>query len=220
MSKTVLSFGLTPGDIAMGCGGSLALLANQGYKCVNVFSAYSGENLTTLAREAREAAGILGVADVSFLLVEGGPDMFSREAMLKAARKIRKHQPERVFTFSSQDPAPDRYGLSCLVKTAVTAAADPGNPDLEGAPWRVETVLGYEIKPPLQTFDLTMAIGQSIERKMRAIACYEGLLGRKVDQAMEGLARYRGRMSRTGGAYAEVFEILAGGHDPFRDWLD
>lgn len=217
MSKTVLSFGLTPGDIAMGCGGSLTLLTDQGWNAVNIFCAYTGENLNMLAKEARMAAKILGVAEVGFLLADPGSEMFGREAVVRAARLIRKHRPEVIFTFSSQDPSPDRYGLNCCVHTAVQAAADPNIKDLEDDPMRVLTVFGFEIAPPLTKYDHAVNISETVERKIEAINCYETFLGSRVGEALQGLACYRGRMSDAG-EYAEVFEILHGQHDPFRDW--
>ncbi|EPR37508.1 LmbE family protein [Desulfovibrio sp. X2] len=218
MSKTVLSFGLTPGDIAMGCGGSVTLLTDQGWNGVNIFCAYSGENLNTLAKEARLAARLLGVSEVGFLLVDPGAEMFGREAVLRAAHLIRKHKPDLIFTFSSQDPSPDRTGLSCCVRAAVQAAS-AATPEIEGTPHQVQTVFGYEIAPPLCRFGHAVNITETVGRKMDAINCYETLIGRKVEEAMQGLARYRGRMSDAG-EFAEVFEILHGEHDPFHDWRD
>lgn len=219
MSKTVLSFGLTPGDIAMGCGGSLTLLTDQGWNAVNIFCAYSGENLNALAKEARMAAKLLGVGDVAFLLIDPGAQMFCREAMMRAAKLIRKHRPDVIFTFSAQDPTPDRAGLSSCVRAGIEAAASPATEGLDGEPCCVLTAFGFEIAPPLARYDHAVNISETVSRKMEAIDCYETLIGRKVDEAMQGLARYRGRMSDAG-EYAEVFDIMYGEHDPFHEWRD
>lgn len=214
MSTTILAFGLTPGDVEMACGGSTALLAEQGYRVINIFLAYQGEDYERLRPEAGQAAAALSAHAVRFLRLGKGPELFTRNTMLGTANMVRELRPEIIFTYHSLDPAPEHHGLSCMIKTAAAAAGMADVPDLEGQPWEVPTIYGYELRPPMGHHEMAVNITATMERKRRAIMTYSDIPGESYADAMQGLAAYRGATSRAG-RYAEVFEILHGHSCPF-----
>lgn len=217
MPSAILAFGLTPGDIEMGCGGTLAVLAEAGYAVGLVYPSSSCPEPAECHLEAQTAARCLGIAAVHFVPLSENGRVMSPSGVLAAAGLMRQKRPELVYTLAGGEAAPEALTLSCLVATAMTAAADPATEGLTDSPHEVRTLFAFELKPPLASFRHAVNITPAMERKLEAIRSYPFLAGKGYDEAMRGLARYRGAVSRVG-TYAEVFDILAGAYDPFHTW--
>jgi LmbE family N-acetylglucosaminyl deacetylase len=97
---------------------------------------------------------------------------------------------------------------SGLVLEAVQAGSGPWFQEAGGDPWSPEVVLGYEVWHPLGHFELAVGISAALETKLKALACHRSQTAAvRYDEAVRGLARWRGVMSLSGGD-AEVFEVI------------
>lgn len=218
MTRRIMAVGAHPDDIEIGCGGTLALHAQRGdathHLCVTSGDAGSDHiPPEVLARqreeEARKAGLRLGAASVQFLGLRDGLVAFTREDKVRVVNLIRTLRPHVVLVHSSHDHFPDHRVVHELAMAALTAAAGPWYQESQGAPWKVPTVLGYEVWHPLEVYQMAVDITESLPRKLEALRCHASQLHAiQYDEAVAGLARYRGVMSGAG-THAEVFEVLA-----------
>lgn len=213
----ILAFGAHPDDIEFGCGGTVRKLIEKGWSAVHV-CVTSGEagsstiDRATLAatreQEARRAAEVLGAERVHFLRAADGLTQYSRDHKIAVTNLIREVRPEILFVHASSDQFPDHKLIHELVMSAVAGAAGPWYQESIGKPHLASTILGYEVWHPLNTFQLSVDITTTVERKLAALRCHQSQIeSTHYDEASLGLARYRGVMSFSS-THAEVFEVL------------
>ncbi|HNQ01268.1 MAG TPA: PIG-L family deacetylase [Syntrophales bacterium] len=215
--KRVLAFGTHPDDIEIGCGGTVALLALQGCEITHVIltSGEAGSDRLppwevgpVREKEALEAAKILGAANVEFLRRPDGLTGFSREMKLDIIRVVRRLRPHILFVHERNETSLGHRVASELVLEALRAGSGPWFQEAGGEPWSPELVLGYEVWHPLGRWELAVDISATLETKIRALACHRSQTAAvRYDEAVRGLARWRGVMSLAGGD-AEVFEVI------------
>jgi len=214
---SILAFGAHPDDIEFGCGGTVRKLIEKGWSAVHV-CVTSGEagsstiDRATLAatreQEARRAAEVLGAERVHFLRADDGLTQYSRDHKIAVINLIREVRPEILFVHASSDQFPDHKLIHELVMSAVAGAAGPWYQESIGEPHLAATILGYEVWHPLNTFQLSVDITTTVERKLAALRCHQSQIeSTHYDEAALGLARYRGVMSFSS-SHAEVFEVL------------
>lgn len=214
-----------PDDAEIHCGATIAAHVRHGARVV-LADATRGElgsrgTPETRAREAEEAARILGVAARENLgLPDGaipGEDPAARALVVAA---IRRHRPAVVVALSGHARHPDHQTLARLVAGAVKAAAlhklaaPGGDPAWDGARlWFCEAEL------PLTPALLVPASEEDWQRKRDAIACYGSQLHRAGSNepptsiADPGFLAWIERRGRTwghaaGAPYAEAFSGL------------
>jgi LmbE family N-acetylglucosaminyl deacetylase len=136
------------------------------------------DELLIAAREAeqREAAGILGFGDVSFLRYVDGELSRTDEAVAAVAREIRRSRPEVVLT---HDPwrrymlHPDHRAAGEIVCDAVYRAGEPRfYPELagDGLPrWKPRELWLFSAEEPNHVED----ISDWFERKVQAMLSYK-----------------------------------------------
>ena len=213
----ILAFGAHPDDIEFGCGGTVRKLIEKGWSAVHV-CVTSGEagsstiDRATLAatreQEARRAAEVLGAERVHFLRAADGLTQYSRDHKIAVINLIREVRPEILFVHASSDQFPDHKLIHELVMSAVAGAAGPWYQESIGKPHLASTILGYEVWHPLNTFQLSVDITTTVERKLAALRCHQSQIeSTHYDEAALGLARYRGVKSFSR-SHAEVFEVL------------
>jgi LmbE family N-acetylglucosaminyl deacetylase len=213
----ILAFGAHPDDIEFGCGGTVRKLIEKGWSAVHV-CVTSGEagsstiDRATLAatreQEARWAAEVLGAERVHFLRAADGLTQYSRDHKIAVINLIREVRPEILFVHASSDQFPDHKLIHELVMSAVAGAAGPWYQESIGEPHLAGTILGYEVWHPLNTYQLSVDITTTVERKLAALRCHRSQIeATHYDEASLGLARYRGVMSFSS-THAEVFEVL------------
>ncbi len=217
MTKRVLSFGTHPDDIEIGCGGTEADLAKKGCEITHVIltSGEAGSDRITprdLGRireqEAVESAKRIGIDRVEFLRYPDGLMGFTREMKIDIIRIIRKLRPHILFVHERNELSLGHRVASALVLEAMQAGSGPWFQEAGGDPWSPEVVLGYEVWHPLGHFELAVDISATLETKLEALACHRSQTTHvRYDEAVRGLARWRGVMSLSGGD-AEVFEII------------
>jgi len=215
--KRVLAVGTHPDDIEIGCGGTVALLALQGCEITHVIltSGEAGSDRLppwevgpVREKEALEAAKILGAANVEFLRRPDGLTGFSREMKLDIIRVVRRLRPHILFVHERNETSLGHRVASELVLEALRAGSGPWFQEAGGEPWSPELVLGYEVWHPLGRWELAVDISATLETKIRALACHRSQTAAvRYDEAVRGLARWRGVMSLAGGD-AEVFEVI------------
>lgn len=213
----ILAVGAHPDDIEIGCGGTEATLIARGAQAIHLVmtsgesgSAHSApEGLAALReREARAAAEVLGASRVEFLR---GPDGFLREERalkLQLISLIRAVRPDLVFVHASHDRFPDHRATHALVMGALGGAAGPWFSEAGGRPHQVRAVYGYEVWEPLAAPQAQFDVTEFMSRKLGALRCHQSqLVATKYDEAVTGLARYRGALG-TRTPFAEAFEVL------------
>lgn len=215
--KRVLAVGTHPDDIEIGCGGTVAMLAQRGFEIAHVIltSGEAGSDRTApweagpmREKEALEAAKLLGAANVEFLRYPDGLTGFTREMKIDIIRIVRRLRPHILFVHERNESSLGHRVASELVLEAVQAGSGPWFQEAGGEPWSPELILGYEVWHPLGRYELAVDISATLETKLRALACHRSQTAAvRYDEAVRGLARWRGVMSLSGGD-AEVFEVI------------
>ncbi|MCP3961043.1 MAG: bacillithiol biosynthesis deacetylase BshB1 [bacterium] len=237
MKLDVLAIGSHPDDVELCCGGTVALLAEQGRR-VGILHLTRGERGTrgTVAEreiEAAAAAESLGEVEMEFL--DCGDGAFRRgeaeeDALIEVLRRWR---PEILLGPPASDRHPDHGRAHRLVRDAAfyagLARRGAGEPHRPGA---VFSYMQHDPFEPAFIVDVTSAW----EKKMAALAAYDSQLYKpesgswepttKVSSpeywlAVEGRARHFGQMigaefgepfgSRLPLSIRDVMELLPGG---------
>lgn len=209
MFQTALIIAAHPDDEVLGCGGTIAKLADQGaivhvaFLADGVFSRTENmvaqqEELRIRRTAAQKACGILRVKSVSF---GDFPDnRMDTVAMLDITKTleelIAEHKPEVVFTHHAGDVNIDHRRLHEAVVTA--CRPQRGHP--------VKTLLCFEVpsstewqlsgSAPVFAPNWFVDISSMLERKLAALEAYDAELRAwphpRSRQAVEHLARWRG----------------------------
>ncbi len=170
-----LAFGAHPDDVEICCGGTLAKLADRGYKIaiITLTSAELGTrgDSETRGREFGEAARILGASFHKMLDIPDGGIDTRMDYRLKVVREIRALRPKIIFSHHWEARHPDHHHACRLVQEAVFFA---GLPRIETGqePWRPYKLIFYfnrfETEP-----DFIVDISATFERKMQAVRAYK-----------------------------------------------
>ncbi|MCC6790469.1 MAG: PIG-L family deacetylase [Thermomicrobiales bacterium] len=144
-----------PDDESLGFGGTFAKYAADGVETMLVTATrgergWTGDPLSypgpwelgrRRERELRRAAGALSIRQVVFLDEMDGElhCVSAPDVTAKIAAEIRRFRPDVVVTFGPDGAYghPDHIAISQQTTAAVTAAADPAFPDIDGEPHRV-----------------------------------------------------------------------------------
>lgn len=174
-----------PDDLEIGCGGTIAKLARQGYR-VGMVHMTNGEptphgSPEVREREARAAAEVLGAAVCEILHLPNRLLMDTPEARYAIASAIRRHRPRVLVGIAGRTVAasPDHYQAQLLVEAArFYSQLTKWDDRFEGTPpHRVDHLLYRPIpraaEPHHFPTQLVVDISETIELKLEAVACYE-----------------------------------------------
>jgi LmbE family N-acetylglucosaminyl deacetylase len=222
MGKNTLIIAAHPDDEVLGCGGTIAKLANEGvivhvaFLADGVFSRESGqkdqqEELNDRRAAAQQACDILGVKTVSFGdFPDNKMDAVPLLDIVKAVEElISKHQPDTLFTHHCGDVNIDHR----CIHEAVVAACRPQN----GHP--VKKLLAFEVASstewqlphsgPVFLPNYFVDISNTLDKKLAALDLYTKELRRwphpRSRKAVEHLAHWRG--ATIGVEAAEAFML-------------
>jgi bacillithiol biosynthesis deacetylase BshB1 len=122
MRIDVIAFGAHPDDVELYAAGTLARLGAKGYSTA-IVDMTRGElssrgTPAVRAREAREAARILGLRFRENLGLPDGDVHLTAEARLEVIRVLRKYRPALVLAHHWDDRHPDHVNASRLVTEA------------------------------------------------------------------------------------------------------
>ncbi len=183
----VLAFGAHPDDLEIGCGGTLALLAQQGHSVVMVdFTRGEMGTRGTVAErraEADAAARVLGAAarlnlelpDGFLPFLDPTTGIASRElAVQRIVELIREHRPRLLLANYPSDAHPDHVIVGETVKQARylaglkkwRAGAERHRPDL------LLQYFEHEQHAPTCVVDVSAVF----EKKLAAIRCHKSQL--------------------------------------------
>lgn len=170
----VLAFGPHPDDVELGCGGTLAALGGGGLS-FGIADLTRGEMATrgtpeTRAREAAEAARVLGARFRANLDLGDGDLRTDRAAQLLVIEAVRRARPRLVFAPWTEDRHPDHERGGRLVREAAwyagLAKLETGLP-----PHRPDQVVFYSAYALLQPMFL-VDISAFFETKVSALRAY------------------------------------------------
>lgn len=155
-------------------GGTLAAAAEEG-KRVGVLDLTKGETGTrgdtaTRAREAEEAAAILGLSVRENIGLPDGGIEVNVANRLKIAERIRVHAPDIILTHFPGGRNPDHRAASILAEEAAYSAglARFGGGGRPHRPRRIFHSVSFLNRTPSIVVDIT----SSFEKKMRAVRAY------------------------------------------------
>jgi bacillithiol biosynthesis deacetylase BshB1 len=178
MAVDILAFGPHPDDVELAMGGTLLKLSAAGYR-TGIVDLTRGETGTRgtpeiRAREAEEAAKLLGVSLRRNLDLGDGKLEPSQAAKRKVAETIRELKPRIVFTNFPENNHPDHTASGPLVAEAAYLAG-LAKIDASFGPHRPNRVLYYLVPhkvPPSFIVDVT----PFHESKMAAVRAYASQL--------------------------------------------
>ncbi len=176
MTVDVLAVGAHPDDVELGCGATLALLAEQGRR-VGIVHLTSGEAGTRGSaelrrREAALAAEVLGAAEIDFLdCGDGGlrTGAAEEDALIE---KLRELTPRLVLVPAPRDRHPDHGRAHRLTLDACFYAGLAKRSPTLGSPHRPQAVYSYmqhDAFEPTFVVDVT----STWNKKMKALEAYE-----------------------------------------------
>lgn len=219
MKLDALAIGAHADDVELGCGGTVALLADLGRK-VGILHLTRGEagtrgTVEERRNEAEVAARALGAATVEFLdFGDGGlrTGQAEEDALIGVLRRLR---PELVLGPAPSDRHPDHGRAHRLVADASYYSGLVRRGDDQ--PHRPAAVFSYMQHDPFVP-SFVVDVTATWERKLEALAAYQSQLhqqGQERDEpptkvaseefrrAVEGRARHYGLV--VGAAYGEPF---------------
>ena len=176
----VLAFAAHPDDVELSAGGTMCLLAKQGYKTgiVDLTMGQLGSRGTPELRlqEADSASRILGISERINLAMEDGSILNDRAHQLKVIQAVRKHQPHLVLINAPIDRHPDHSAAATLVKDALFYSGlvkieTIGSDGSLQKPWRPEHMLHYMQTTPFEpTF--IVDVSTTWEARTKALKAY------------------------------------------------
>lgn len=211
----VIAVGAHPDDVEIACGGTLALLAEQGYR-VGIIDLTDGEptplcpNVETRMAEARAAAKALGVQRRIMLDLPNRRLFDSWEARVALATEFRRFRPSLVIGFGDKTPtaSPDHWQAMQITDAAVFySRLTKWDDQFEGtSPHTIAHHCYFHLSRDLTgslnaVQGLTVDISSVLEKKMKAVACYQTQFPpekRHVIDRVELAAKTLGNMIGTG----------------------
>ena len=200
----VIAVGAHPDDVEIACGGTLATLADQGYR-VGIVDLTDGEptprtnNRRQRLDEAAAAARTLGV--VRQILDLPNRRLFDTfEARCELAKCFRRHRPKVVLGIAGKTPmaSPDHWQASQITDAAVfySRLTKWGEHfedlDVHTVDRQVWFPLGFSTAAvPPHGGQFTADITAAYDRKIAAVRCYESQFPpekQRVFRGMDGLS--------------------------------
>jgi N-acetylglucosamine malate deacetylase 1 len=181
----VIAVGAHPDDIEIACGGTLAKLAQQGHR-VGIVDLTDGEPTPgspgpeVRLAEARRAAEVLGVAVRVTLDLPNRRLFDCFEARVKLAKEFRKYRPRLVIGLGGRTTmaSPDHYQAELITEAAVFySKLTKWDEYFDGLPVHIVPALlfcslAFRTLAPAPAGSLVFDIGDVLEKKLAAIACY------------------------------------------------
>ncbi len=182
----VIVVGAHPDDVEIACGGTIALLVEQGYR-VGIIDLTDGEptplcpSPDVRRAEADAAAKVLGVHMRKILPFTNRRLMDGFEERVALAKEFRRYRPKMVIGFGNKTPmaSPDHYQAMQITDAAVFYSRLTKWDDVfDGLPVHtIERQMYFRLQfepSPIVGFDsqITVDISQTLEKKVESIRCY------------------------------------------------
>ena len=170
-----------PADVELCCGGTMCLLAEQGYQTgvVDFTRGELGTRGTPEGRmeEAARAAEVMGLATRENLGIPDGDIQNTRDNQLKVIRTVRRHRPGIVLVTAEKVRHPDhgdatRLAVDALFYSGLAKIETFEDDGQKQEPWRPQHVLHY-----LQALDaeptFVVDVSSVWDRRMEALLAFE-----------------------------------------------
>lgn len=181
----VIAVGAHPDDVEIGCGGTLARLAEQGYR-VGIVDLTDGEPTPhspgpeARLAEARRAAEILGVHTRVTLHLPNRRLFDTFEARVELAKQLRRHRPRLVLGLGDGTPtaSPDHYQAVRITEAAVFySKLTKWDEHFDGlaphtVPVYIHYFLAFRSLSPVQPGAVVFDITETLEKKIASVDCY------------------------------------------------
>jgi LmbE family N-acetylglucosaminyl deacetylase len=191
----VIAVGAHPDDVEIACGGTLALLAEQGFR-VGIIDLTDGEPTPHSSgpderrREAEAAAAALGVARRIILPLPNRRLFDSFEARVALATEFRRFRPKVVLGLGQKTPmaSPDHWQAMQITDAGVFYSRltkwDEHFAQLpvHSIPCQLYYPLTFDVEQALTLpHHFTVDISSVMGKKLSAIQCYQSQFGHKSD---------------------------------------
>ena len=183
----VIAVGAHPDDVEIACGGTLAKLAQQGYR-VGIVDLTDGEPTPASPgpevrlAEAQAAAAVLG-AKVRVTLDLPNRRLFDTfEARVALAKQFRKYRPRLVIGLGARTPlaSPDHWQARQITEAALFySKLTKWDEYFDNYPVHVIPAFLYcylsfrSLQPTTEPGTIVFDISDVLDKKMAAIACYK-----------------------------------------------
>lgn len=182
----VMAVGAHPDDVEIGCGGTLAALAREGYR-VGIVDLTDGEPTPhspgphVRLAEAQQAAEILGAAVRETLELPNRCLLDGFEARVALATLFRRHRPKLVIGMEGHTTlaSPDHYQAQLIIEAAVFyTRLTKWDEHFAGLrPHMIRALASYnlnlaDVSMPAQSGFVVSDISAFFETKVRAIRSY------------------------------------------------
>jgi bacillithiol biosynthesis deacetylase BshB1 len=183
----VIAVGAHPDDVEIACGGTLARLAQQGYK-VGIIDLTDGEPTPrspgpeVRLAEAQKAAEILGAKHRTTLDLPNRRLFDTFEARVALAKEFRKYRPKVVIGFGDKTPmaSPDHWQAMQITDAAVFyARLSKWDEHFNGLPvHQIAAQLYFRLAFEPSSLGgygshFTVDISDTLETKLESVRCYE-----------------------------------------------
>lgn len=182
-----IAVGAHPDDVEIACGGTLARLVQQGHK-VGIIDLTDGEptplcpSPDVRLAEAEAAAAALGVHKRITLDLPNRRLFDSFEARVLLAKEFRRYRPKLVLGFGEKTPlaSPDHWQAMQITDAAIFySRLTKWDDHFDGIPpHTIAAHLNYRLtfrslELPESGTSFVVDIGDTLEQKMSAVACYQ-----------------------------------------------
>jgi len=199
----VMAVGAHPDDVEIACGGTVARLVEQGYR-VGIVDLTDGEPTPgspgpeVRLAEARRAAEVLGVRTRINLDLPNRRLFDGFEARVALARQFRKYRPRLVLGLGDGTPtaSPDHYQAMQITEAAVFySKLTKWDGHFDGLPAHVVPAqmryfLAFRTLSPGQQGSIVFDIGDALEKKIAAVACYQSQFPPGRDQILDRIRAF------------------------------
>ncbi len=215
-SKIFLIFEAHADDCAIGMGGTVLYLADQGLSPVLITVTKGETAYTTLAdknrmsdirrSESQVASELLRIKSTEQLIHPCQGLQNDRETFQEIVGLIRKYQPRYIFTHNPRCSHRDHRNLSALVEEAWWKAQENVLADF-GAPYRAEALFFFEVVNLFPKPSIVIDITLYFTRKLEAIRAYKSQYDVMpgLEDYITGLALTRGYACKC--KYGEAFVV-------------
>ena len=183
----VIAVGAHPDDVEIGCGGTIARLAEQGHR-VGIVDLTDGEPTPASPgpevrlAEAKKAAELLGVAERVTLELPNRRLFDDFEARVALAKVFRRFRPRLVIGLEGATPlaSPDHWQARQIIDAGVFySRLTKWDQHFDGLPvHRIEAQLYYSLRfyslePPTDGNRFVSDISTTLDKKLASIRAYE-----------------------------------------------
>jgi bacillithiol biosynthesis deacetylase BshB1 len=216
----VIAVGAHPDDVEIACGGTLAKLAGQGYQ-VGIIDLTDGEPTPRSTGpeqrlvEADKAAEALGVAKRIVLDLPNRRLFDSFEARVMLATEFRRYRPRLVIGFGAKTPlaSPDHWQAMQITDAGIFySRLTKWDEHFDGLPAHtIDMQLFYDLsfyslELPNEAGHFVVDIGDTIEKKLAAIRCYESQFPPEKARVLDRVRTVNEHQGQTSGyAAGELF---------------